>query len=147
MNKRSISLSLTAPWPTRAPFLNYCLAHVEGPYRQVETLEDEFARWFHFGHHFDRRVHLRVNEDLAILCYVTQAAGEICNCAGHRVLESPLEADATECRVTMSDSDPKAKLPTMLTPFHFQLSDLITHLHRHLHGPHRRIGTRQRIVE
>ena len=67
----------------RAAFLSCYLAHVEGPNRLVKTLEDEFTRGLHFGHHFDPRVHLRVNEDLAILRYVTQAAGEICNRAGH----------------------------------------------------------------
>ena len=96
----------------------------------MEAFEDEFTHWLIFGHRFDCRVHLRVYKDLAILRRVAQTASEICNRAGHRVLESPLEADATERCVTVRDADPEAKPVTVLTPFHIQLSNLITHPHR-----------------
>ena len=72
----------------------------------------------------------RADEDLARLGFITKAGRDVGNRANGRVIPATLKADRPQCRKAMRDADPEAKPVTVLTPFHIQLSNLITHPHR-----------------
>src|SRR5215475_4170729 len=122
-------------------------AHVEGLHRAAEAFERQFARGLELCPLVDGSVHLGVDQNLAVACLVAQARGEICDRAGRRILESPLEADASERGISVGYADPEPELMAVGAPRRGKRRDLVAHLGRHPDGPERRLRARQRIVE
>src|SRR3984893_1589852 len=93
------------------------LAYVEGPHGSGEALERQLAAQLHVGNRFDCAVHIDIDQDLAAKRLVTQSGCEVCDPAGRRILKPPLEADASERRIAVSDADAEAKRVAEVAPF------------------------------
>src|SRR5262245_58355901 len=122
-------------------------ADIEGLDGLVKTLEDKLAGRLRLSPAFDRRVHLRVYEDLAVTRRIAQTARQVGDLSDHRILKTPLEADAADGGVAVSDSNPEAELMAVLLPLRVKSGHFVAHLHRHFHRTFRRVGTGKGIVQ
>src|SRR5262245_52959639 len=92
-------------------------------------------------------MHLGIDQDLAVARLVAQARGQIRDRSGRRILESPLETDASEGRISVGYADPEAELMAVGAPRGGERCNLVAHLGCHPYGAQRWLRTRQRIVE
>src|SRR5215831_15906687 len=122
-------------------------AHVEGADRPMQAFEIEFAKRFELGNLLDRDLDPAIDQDLPVTGVRAQARTEIDHRAVRRIVETPLIADVSQRRMAGRDADPETQLVTIAAPSLGKRRDVAAHFNRHAHCAHRRIGTRNRIVE
>src|SRR5262249_9733524 len=84
--------------------------HIEHRDRPVQTLERQLPGRLGVDQMFDSRLHLAVDQDLAVAALAAEARGEVHDCADRGVVEAALEADAAERCEALRDADAEAEL-------------------------------------
>src|SRR5215216_575813 len=113
----------------------------------MEALEAQVADVPSFDRRLEQAENALADEDLSGFRLVAQARSEIGDAADRRIIETPVEPDLSQRRVTERDADAETERVAALAPCLDQLVEALAHSQGHAHRAFGMVGTRHGIIE